>query len=106
MGSTHVHSNGSIAGSRSVTKRRPRKPLQKAEQVLPLSIRDAIETQRRQLFRASAVVDMCRLACSTKYAEEFDQEQAEQSLWVVRELIDGAAEALEKIAATEPVISP
>jgi hypothetical protein len=100
MGSTPVHSTGSIAGSRAVTKRRARKPRQKAKQALPLSIRDAIEAQRRHLFRASAVVDMCRLACSTKYAEAFDQDQAEEALWVVRELIDRAGEALEKLAYT------
>lgn len=95
MGSKPNHSTGSRAGSRRAPKRRARK---KAAQVLALPIRDAIEAQRRRLFRASAVVDMCRLACSTKHAEEFDADQCEEALWVVRELIDGTASMLELFA--------
>lgn len=60
-----------------------------------------IEAQRRQLFKASAVVAMCRNACASMY-EEFDPEQLANALLVVDELIDGVAGMLEKLTGNEP----
>lgn len=56
-----------------------------------------IEMQRRQLFKASAVIEMCRYACASK-VEGFDPEQLAVALHVVDDLIDGATEALEPLA--------
>lgn len=53
-----------------------------------------IEAQRQQLFRASAVVDMCRFACASKFTG-FDPEQMADALRVVSDLIGDAAGALE-----------
>jgi len=52
-----------------------------------------IEEQRQQLFKAAAVVDMCRYACASKFAG-FDPEQMVDALRVVNDLLDGVAEAL------------
>lgn len=53
-----------------------------------------IEAQRQQLFKAAAVVDMCRFACASKFAG-FDPEQMVDALKVVNDLLDGVASALE-----------
>lgn len=60
-----------------------------------------IEAQRRQLFKASAVVAVCRNACASMY-EEIDPEQLANALLVVDDLIDGVAGVLEKLADNEP----
>ena len=57
----------------------------------------AIEAQRQQLFKASAVVDMCRYACASKFTG-FDPEQMADTLRVVNDLIDDVAAALEEPA--------
>jgi uncharacterized protein (DUF433 family) len=57
-----------------------------------------IEEQRQQLFKASAVIDMCRYACASKF-EGFDPEQLAVTLHVVGDLICDTAEALERLAA-------
>lgn len=63
-------------------------------------IATTIEAQRLQLFKASAVVAMCRYACTSKY-EGFDPEQLADALLVVDDLIGAAAGALEEIASDE-----
>ncbi len=59
-----------------------------------------IEEQRLQLFKASAVVAVCRHACVSRY-EELDADQLANALLVVDELIDRAAGALEQFAGNE-----
>lgn len=59
-----------------------------------------IEVQRQQLFKASAVIDMCRYACASKL-EGFDPEQLAVALHAAGDLICDAAEALELLAADQ-----
>lgn len=59
----------------------------------------AIELQRQQLFKASAVVDMCRHACASQF-EGFDIEQLALALQVADELVNGAASELHCLCAT------
>jgi hypothetical protein len=54
----------------------------------------ALGSQRVQIFRALAVLDMCRLACASKFVG-FDPEQLADALTVVQELMNGVAEAME-----------
>jgi hypothetical protein len=58
---------------------------------------ETIEAQRQQLFKAAAVVDMCRYACASKFAG-FDPEQMVDALRVVNDLLDDVAAALESPA--------
>jgi hypothetical protein len=60
----------------------------------------AIEAQRQQLFRASAVIYVCRYACDSSLAG-FDPFQLVDALKVVYELIDGVAGELEQFAGDE-----
>jgi len=60
-----------------------------------------IEAQRQQLFKAAAVIDMCRYACASKFVG-FDPEQMVDALKVVNDLLDGVAEALEDPAEGAP----
>jgi hypothetical protein len=56
-----------------------------------------IAAQREQLFKASAVIEMCRYACAS-HVEGFDTEQLAEALHVADELIDAAAEVLEQFS--------
>lgn len=83
-----------------MSARRPKreaKPAQPLRAEIPAEMRMRIEAQRQQLFRASAVVDMCRYACASNY-EGFDPEQLAVALWVVYHLIDHVAGSLEGFA--------
>lgn len=60
-----------------------------------------IEAQRQQLFKAAAVVDMCRYACASKFTG-FDPEQLADALRVVNDLLDDVAAALEGPAEGAP----
>jgi hypothetical protein len=57
----------------------------------------SIAAQRDQLFKASAVIEMCRHACASKF-DGFDPEQLAVALHAVDDLICDAAEALELMA--------
>lgn len=59
----------------------------------------AQESERMQLFKAMAVLDMCRLACASKLVG-FDPEQLSDALVVVQELMNGVAAAMEPPSAT------
>lgn len=61
------------------------------------------EAQRQQLFKASAVIGVCRYACASKF-EGFDPEQLAMALQVADDLVNDAAEGLEQAAssATQP----
>jgi hypothetical protein len=54
----------------------------------------ALEVQRQELFKAMAVVDMCRFACASKFMG-FDPEQMADALVVVQDLMTGVVSALE-----------
>lgn len=56
-----------------------------------------IEAQRHELFKASAVVAVCRQACASKF-DEFDSEHIADALVVVHDLIDDVACTLETLA--------
>jgi hypothetical protein len=58
-----------------------------------------IEAQRQQLFKASAIVGVCRYACASKY--ETDPEQVAASLQVVEDIIGNVAGNLEEFAGDE-----
>lgn len=55
-----------------------------------------VETQRRQLFKASAIVAVCRYACASKL-DGFDPEQVADALVVANDLIDDVAGMLEEL---------
>lgn len=59
-----------------------------------------IGAQRRQLLKASAVIDMCRFACASKY-EGFDPDQLADALMVADNLIDHVTGELEECAGYE-----
>lgn len=63
-----------------------------------------IEAQRQQLFKASAVIDMCRYACASQF-EGFDPEQLAVALHVVCDLVNDAASVLEQFAQEEVTVS-
>lgn len=81
----------------SARKARAAKPAQSMPARIPAGMAAAIEAQRQQLFKASAVIGMCRYACASLY-EGFDPEQLWDALQVVDELIDAVAEVLEGFA--------
>lgn len=56
-----------------------------------------IQVQRRRLFRASAVAEICRHACASRY-DDFDPDHLAGALWVVYELIEDVADVLERFA--------
>ena len=58
----------------------------------------ALEAQRQELFKAAAVVGMCRFACASKFVG-FDPEQLADALIIVEDLIVDVAAALEVPAA-------
>ena len=55
----------------------------------------ALEAQRRELFKAMAVVNMCRFACASKFTG-FDPEQMADALVVMQDLVSGVVSALEE----------
>jgi hypothetical protein len=57
-------------------------------------VASVLEVQRRELFKAIAVVDMCRFACASKFTG-FDPEQMADALVVVQDLVSGVVSALE-----------
>ena len=59
-----------------------------------------VAVQRDQLFKASAVIEMCRYACASKF-EGFDPEQLAMALQAVDDLISGAVAALELVTGDE-----
>lgn len=60
------------------------------------SLAATIERQRQQLFKASAVVDVCRYACASQY-DGFDVEQLALALQVADDLVSGAASELHPL---------
>lgn len=77
--------------------KRKAKPADPAPAEVPTELHAAIEAQRQQLFKAAAIIDVCRYACASKY-EGFDAERCFDALQVAAELIDGVAEVLEGLA--------
>lgn len=59
-----------------------------------------IEAQRQQLFKASAVIDMCRYACASQF-DGFDPEQLAVALHVVFDLVNDATSVLEQFTGNE-----
>lgn len=84
----------------SAGRLRAAKPVQPIPAQTPAEMAVMVETQRLQLFKASAVVDMCRYACTSKF-EEFDPEQLADALQVVYDLIDAVAAVLEAFEGDE-----
>lgn len=66
----------------------------------PVELAVTIEAQRQQLFKALAVIEVCRYACASMF-EGFDPEQLYDALKVVHELVDDVADVLEEFAAEE-----
>jgi hypothetical protein len=59
-----------------------------------------IHEQRLQLFKASAVLAVCRHACVSRY-EELDADEFANTLLVVDDLIDRVATVLERFAGDD-----
>ena len=57
-------------------------------------IAGVIQAQRKQLFKAASVINLCAYASS----EGFDLDQMEDALRAARDLIDGVAAALKDAA--------
>jgi len=62
----------------------------------PRDFTAAIEKQRKQLFKASAVAAMCRFAC-TSLENDLTLDELADALQVVSDLLDDVVEALEKL---------
>lgn len=77
---------------------KPKRPAEPAQ--IPAQIAATIDLQRQQLYKASAVVDMCRYACASLY-EGFDPEQLAEALQVVDDLVDDVASVLEQFAGDD-----
>jgi hypothetical protein len=67
----------------------------RAHSIDSLKAASAFEVQRQELFKAMAVVDMCRFACASKFTG-FDPEQMADALVVVQDLMAGVVSALEE----------
>lgn len=57
-----------------------------------------IHAQRVQLFKASAIVTMCRHSCASLYERWYDPDRLADALRAVDDLIDSTAAALEPFA--------
>lgn len=57
-----------------------------------------IHAQRVQLFKASAIVTMCRHSCATLYEQWYDPDRLADALRAADDLIDSSAAALEPFA--------
>jgi hypothetical protein len=60
-----------------------------------------IHAQRVQLFKASAIVTMCRHSCASLYERWYDPDRLADALRAVDDLIDSTAAALEPFAGDE-----
>lgn len=60
-----------------------------------------IHAQRKQLFKASAIVTMCRHSCASLYERWYDPDRLADALRAVDDLIDSTAAALEPFAGDE-----
>lgn len=57
------------------------------------NLSERLAAERRRLFRAAAIVDVCRYACVSKL-EGFDPEELVDALQAAYDLIDDTADAL------------
>jgi hypothetical protein len=61
----------------------------------------AIHAERKRLFKASAIIRMCRYATASLYQDWFDPDRLADALRAADDLIDGTAAALEPFAGDE-----
>ena len=81
--------------TRALRARSHRSPTQSSPAAAASSQRlsERLAAERRRLFRAAAIVDVCRYACVSKL-EGFDPEELVDALQAAYDLIDDTADAL------------